>query len=65
MSYGRIWAENGTEEYMYQLTKSNEHSLGRNRVNVTLRNIDTFFKAFDIKPGEKMWRDPADRAIIW
>ena len=65
LSYGRIWAENGTEEYMYQLTKSNEHSLGRNRVNVTLRNIDTFFKAFDIKPGEKMWRDPADRAIIW
>ncbi|MBP5562277.1 MAG: M13 family metallopeptidase [Muribaculaceae bacterium] len=65
LSYGRIWAENETEEFMYQITKSNEHSLGRYRVNATLRNIDTFFKAFDIKPGDKMWRDPADRAIIW
>lgn len=65
LSYGRIWAENQTEESMYQQTKSDPHSLGRNRVNVTLRNIDTFFKAFDIKAGDKMWRDESDRAIIW
>jgi len=36
-----------------------------NRVNATLRNIDTFFKAFDIKPGAKMWMDEKDRTIIW
>ena len=65
LSYGRIWAENNTPESEYQQTKSDPHSLGRYRVNATLRNIDTFFKAFDIKPGDKMWLDPADRAIIW
>ena len=26
---------------------------------------DTFFKAFDVKKGDKMWLDEADRAIIW
>ena len=65
LSYGRIWAENVTEEAMYQQTKSDPHSLGRYRVNATLRNIDTFFEAFGVKPGDKMWLDPADRAIIW
>ena len=65
LSYGRIWAENRTEESIFQQTKSDPHSIGRNRVNVTLRNIDTFFDAFGIKKGDKMWRDPADRAIVW
>ena len=65
LSYGRIWAENATEESIFQQTKSDPHSIGRYRVNATLRNIDTFFDAFGIKPGDKMWLDPADRAIIW
>ncbi len=65
LSYGRIWADNMTEEAIFQQTKSDPHSIGRYRVNATLRNIDTFFDAFGIKPGEKMWLDPADRAIIW
>ena len=65
LSYGRIWAENSTEEAIFQQTKSDPHSIGRYRVNATLRNIDTFFDAFGIKKGDKMWLDPADRAIIW
>ncbi|MBO4871187.1 MAG: M13 family metallopeptidase [Muribaculaceae bacterium] len=65
LSYGRIWAQNSSNEYLYQITKSDPHSIGRLRVNATLRNIDTFFEAFDVKPGDKMWLDPADRAIIW
>lgn len=65
LSYGRIWAENNTEESEYQQTKSDPHSLGRWRVNATLRNIDTFFKAFDIKKGDKMWLDEEERAVIW
>ena len=65
LSYGRMWAENVTDEAIYQQTKSDPHSLGRWRVNATLRNIDTFFKAFNIKQGDKMWLDPADRSVIW
>ena len=65
LSYGRIWAENITPEAAYQQTKSDPHSLGEYRVNQTLRNIETFFKAFDIKPGAKMWLDEKDRTIIW
>ncbi|MCI6293032.1 MAG: M13 family metallopeptidase, partial [Bacteroidales bacterium] len=59
LSYGRIWAEHMTEEAIYQQTKSDPHSIGRNRVNATLRNIDTWYDAFGVKEGDKMWLAPA------
>ena len=65
LSYGRIWAEHMTEEAIYQQTKSDPHSIGRNRVNATLRNIDTWYDAFGVKDGDKMWLAPAERAIVW
>lgn len=65
LSYGRIWAEHMTEEAIYQQTKSDPHSIGRNRVNATLRNIDTWYNAFGVKEGDKMWLAPAERAIVW
>ena len=65
LSYGRIWAEHKTEEAIYQQTKSDPHSIGRNRVNATLRNIDTWYDAFGVKEGDKMWLAPAERAIVW
>ena len=65
LSYGRIWAEHMTEEAIYQQTKSDPHSSGRNRVNATLRNIDTWYDAFGVKEGDKMWLAPAERAIVW
>lgn len=65
LSYGRIWAEHMTEEAIYQQTKSDPHSIGRNRVNATLRNIDTWYDAFGVKEGDKLWLAPAERAIVW
>ena len=50
---------------MLRRTKVDPHSLGVNRVNVAIRNLDEFFKAFNIVEGMNMWRDPADRVIIW
>jgi neprilysin/putative endopeptidase len=30
-----------------------------------VRNVDAFYEAFDVKPGDKLWLDPADRVRIW
>ncbi len=49
---------------MSRLTKIDVHSLGKNRVNVTLRNIDSFLEAFGIEEGA-MFRPEAERIIIW
>ena len=65
LSYGRIWAQNITDEEKARLTKLDVHSLGENRVNVTLRNLQTFFDAFGIKEGDPMYRPEEDRVIIW
>ncbi len=65
LSYANVWANNITREEILRRTKVDPHSLGKNRVNVALRNLDPFFKAFDIKPGDKMWRAPEDRVTIW
>lgn len=65
LSYANVWAANITKEEILRRTKIDVHSLGVNRVNVAVRNLDTFFKAFNIKEGDKMYRSPQDRVIIW
>ncbi len=65
LAYAKLWADNITDEEIARRTKLDVHSLGRNRVNVTLRNLDTFFKAFDIKEGDAMFRDSSERVVIW
>ena len=65
MNYANLWANNIRPEEMRSLTTGDVHSLGKNRVNVTLRNIAPFFKAFGIKEGDKMFRPEAERVVIW
>lgn len=65
IAYATLWAQNITDEEIARLTKLDVHSLGNNRVNVTLRNIDTFFDAFGIKEGDPMYRPESERVVIW
>ena len=65
LAYANVWAGNITEQEILRRTKTDVHSLGKWRVNATLRNIDTFFKAFDVKEGDAMYRPESDRVIIW
>ena len=65
MNYANLWAQNIREAEMRSLTQGDVHSLGSNRVNVTLRNLQPFFEAFSIKDGDKMWRPVEERVVIW
>jgi putative endopeptidase len=65
LSYANVWAANITKEEMLRRTKQDPHSLGVNRVNVAIRNLEEFFNAFNVMPGMGMWRAPEDRVIIW
>ncbi len=53
------------DEEILSRTKTDPHSLGENRVNVTLRNLEPFFEAFGIKEGDKMFRPVSERVVIW
>jgi putative endopeptidase len=65
LGYARVWAQNITDEESARLTKLDVHSLGANRVNMTLRNFDEFFEAFGIAEGDAMWRPVSERVHIW
>ena len=65
LGYAHVWAQNITDEERARLTKLDVHSLGDNRVNVTLRNFQTFFDAFGIKEGDPMFRPESERVHIW
>ena len=65
MNFANLWAQNVRPEEIRSLTMGDVHSLGENRVNVALRNIEPFFKAFGIKDGDKMFRPEEERVIIW
>lgn len=65
LAYANLWAGNIRDEEILSRTKTDPHSLGCNRVNVTLRNIAPFFDAFGISEGDPMFRNENERVVIW
>ena len=65
LSYAGVWAGSIREEEKLVRTKTDPHSLEKNRVNETLKNITPFFKAFDIREGDPMYRPENERVVIW
>ena len=65
LSYGVIWAQNITDQEKARLTNVDPHSLAQNRVNVSIRNFQSFFDAFDIHEGDPMFRPEEERVHIW
>ena len=65
LSYANVWAGNIRDEEILLRTKTDPHSLVRWRVNGSLKNIEPFFRAFDIKEGDAMYLAPEKRVIIW
>jgi putative endopeptidase len=65
LAYARVWASNTTPEYTAQLVNSDVHSPSRIRVMAALPMIDTWYDAFGIKQGDKMFVPKEQRANIW
>ena len=65
LNFANLWANNIRDEEVRSRTISDVHSLGKNRVNVSLRNIQPFFDAFEIVEGDAMFRPENERVIIW
>jgi putative endopeptidase len=63
------WAQNWRNKYREQIVKmvlaSDVHSPERFRVDGVLRNLDAWYEAFDVKPGDKLYLAPADRVRVW
>lgn len=63
-AYAALWAQNIRNEEIARLTKLDVHSLGKWRVNASLRNIQAFYDTFAITDGA-MFLPVAERVTIW
>jgi len=65
IGYGQIWRNKSRDEALRNQLLTDPHSPGIYRAFVPLTNIDAFYAAFNLKPGDKLYRAPADRVKIW
>ena len=65
MSWATIWRVKYTDDRLKNNIKTDTHSPGMYRAYMPLKNVDAFYKAFDIQEGDAMYLKPEDRVKIW
>jgi len=65
LAWAQVWKEKMREEALVNQIKSNPHSPPQYRINGVVRNVDAWYTAFNVKPGDKLYLAPADRVHIW
>jgi putative endopeptidase len=65
IAYAQAWQEKQREDAERQQVITNEHSPGKYRVNGIVRNVDAWYKAFNVQPGDKLYLPPEQRVHIW
>lgn len=65
ISIARIWRVKTRDAYMKMYVNTNSHSPATWRVNGPLMNFTPFYKAFNIQPGNKMYKAEKDRITVW
>jgi len=65
MGWAQVWRFKSRDEALRNQLLTDSHSPGQYRAFVPLTNIDAFYAAFNVKPGDKLYRAPADRVKIW
>ncbi len=65
LGIAQVWRFKSRDEALRNQLLTDAHSPGTYRAFVPLTNFDPWYKAFDLKPGDKLYREPADRVKIW
>jgi len=65
LSWATVWRTLSSEKYMINQVKTDPHSPGYFRSFGPLTNVDAFYKAFDVKEGDKLYKKPEERIKIW
>ena len=65
IAYAGVWGQNITDQEIRNRVKRDPHSLGEWRVNGALPHIDAWYKAFNVKKGDKMYLPENQRLELW
>ena len=64
ISFGQSWQSKEREQVARQQVLTDGHALDEYRAD-TVRNLDAWYPAFDVKPGQRLYLAPADRVRVW
>jgi endothelin-converting enzyme/putative endopeptidase len=65
IAYGQSWRSKIREGALRERLLADPHSPPEYRVDGVVRNVDAWYKAFDVKPGDKLYLPPEQRVHIW
>jgi putative endopeptidase len=65
LAYAQVWRSKMREDALRNQVTTDPHSPGRFRVLGPLRNVEPWYQAFGVKPGDSMYISPEQRAKIW
>jgi len=65
LSWATVWRTKTRDEALKSQIIGDPHAPGMYRAYIPLKHIDAFYKAFDVKEGDKMYLKPEDRVRIW
>jgi len=65
LGWARIWRSKDRPEFLRQRLLIDPHSPEEFRTNGVVCNMDAFYRAFGVKPGDALYRAPEDRVAIW
>lgn len=65
LAWAQMWRSKRTEDFARELLLRDPHSPGRFRANGTVRNLDAWYKAFDVGPEHSLYLPPDQRITTW
>ncbi|HRG80083.1 MAG TPA: M13 family metallopeptidase [Cyclobacteriaceae bacterium] len=65
ISIARIWRVKTRDEFLRMYVNTNPHSPAKWRVNGPLMNFTPFYNAFNVQPGDKMFKPETERIKVW
>jgi putative endopeptidase len=65
IGYAQSWLSKTRDAALIELVKSNPHSPEKYRVNGVVVHMPSFYDAFSVKRGDKMYLRPEDRVTLW
>jgi putative endopeptidase len=65
IAYAQAWQGKDREDAERQQILTDPHSPDKYRVNGIVRNVDAWYKAFNVQPGDKLYLPPEQRVHIW
>ena len=64
-SWARIWRSKNRPDYAELLLTVDPHSPAEFRCNGIVRNVEAFYRAFEVQPDDALWLAPDERVSIW